>query len=75
MASDDDVSDLEPAVPARDEFGRLSLSSPMIASWPCRWCKQPLARVHPIRLNTEYSEASNCVFCLNCDNGLGVTPR
>ena len=60
----------QPSVPKSDEIGRLSANVPLIAGWPCRWCKKLLFRIVPFGSET----AGNIVACDNCDQHDGVTP-
>lgn len=64
------MSALNPNVPDRNDIGRHSVNTPLMAGWPCRWCRRPLGRI----FNNISLAQANEVGCANCDNGKGITP-
>ena len=58
---------LQPDLSGKHELGRLSINSPLLADWPCRWCPQKLVRWISAGIPT------SIVVCPNCDQGRFTT--
>lgn len=61
------MSDIQPSVPGSNDLGRLSINSPLLANWPCRWCPEKLRRW------VSAGTPTSIVVCPNCDQGKWTT--
>lgn len=66
---DDALADLGKYLPELAVTVTRQDRTPLMAGWPCRWCRKTLGRI----TNQATQVKSNEVGCVNCDNPGGVT--